>query len=77
MNMLVEYTGVDGYKVVAQTPGVAVHSAVFECERPDKSCNPTDIRLSQLYDFCPFSEAAPVSLTGLPRSELLARRINP
>lgn len=75
MNMLVEYTDANGYKVVAQTPGVAVHSAVFECERPDKSCNPTDIRVSQLSDLCPFSEVAPVSLTGLPKSELLARRI--
>lgn len=75
MNMLVNYSDNEGYTVVAQTPGVAAHSPVFECLRPDKSCNPTDVRLSQLTDLCPFSDAKPVSLTGLPESELLARRI--
>lgn len=75
MNMLVDYSDGGGYTVVAQVPGVAAHSPVFECMRPDKSCNPTDIRLSQLTDLCPFSEVRPVALTGLPESELLARRI--
>lgn len=75
MNMLVNYSEADGYTVVARTPGVAAHSAVFESLRPDKSCNPTDIRISQLTDLCPFSDATPVALTGLTHSELLARRI--
>lgn len=75
MNMLVDYSEGAGYTVVAQVPGVAAHSPVFECLRPDKSCNPTDVRLSQLTDLCPFSEVRPVILTGLPESELLARRV--
>lgn len=75
MDMLVDYNDETGYTVVAQTPGVAAHSPVFECLRPDKSCNPTDIRLSQLTDLCSFSDVKPVALTGLPASELLARRI--
>lgn len=75
MNMLVDYSDEAGYTVVAQTPGVAAHSPVFECMRPDKACNPTDVRLSQLTDLCPFSDVKPVALTGLPASELIARRI--
>lgn len=75
MNMLLNYSDADGYTVVAQTPGVAAHSAVFESLRPDKGCNITDIRLSQLTDLCPFSEVKAVALSGLPKSERLARRI--
>lgn len=75
MNMLVNYSPEKGYKVVAQVAGVSPHNPVFECIRTDKEANATDVRISQLTDLCPFAEAKAVSLTGLPKSELLARRI--
>lgn len=75
MDMLLSYTDEEGYKVVAQAPGVSAHSPVFERLRDDKSCNTTDIRISQLTDLCPFSEGKSISLNGLPKSELLVRRI--
>lgn len=75
MNMQVAYTEGEGYKVVAQVPGVSPHSPVFECMRPDKEANATDVRISQLSDLCPFAEVKAVSLVGLPKSELLVRRI--
>lgn len=75
MDMLLSYTAEEGYKVVAQAPGVSAHSPVFERLRDDKSCNATDIRISQLTDLCPFSESKTVSLAGLAKSEMLARRI--
>lgn len=75
MDMMLSYTAEEGYKVVAQAPGVSAHSPVFERIRDDKSCNATDIRISQLTDLCPFSEGKTVSLAGLAKSELLARRI--
>ena len=75
MDMMLSYSAEEGYKVVAQAPGVSAHSPVFERIRDDKSCNATDIRISQLTDLCPFSEGKTVSLNGLAKSELLARRI--
>ena len=75
MDMMLSYSVEEGYKVVAQAPGVSAHSPVFERIRDDKSCNAIDIRISQLTDLCPFSEGKTVSLNGLAKSELLARRI--
>lgn len=75
MDMMLSYSAEDGYKVIAQAPGVSTHSPVFERIRDDKSCNATDIRISQLTDLCPFSEGKTISLNGLSKSELLARRI--
>ena len=75
MNMLLSYTAEDGYKVAAQTPGVAAHSPVFQRFREDKSVVASDIRLTQLTDLCSFSEVKSVTLAGLPQSQILARRI--
>lgn len=75
MAALLSYDANGGYSVVAQTPGVATHSPVFERIRDDKACNATDIRLSQVTDLCPFSEGKVLSLNNLPKSELIARRI--
>ena len=75
MVTMLSYTQEGGYTVVSQTPGVAALNPNFERIRDDKSYNATDIRLSQLTDLCPFSEGKTVSLAGLPKSELLVRRI--
>ncbi len=75
MDMLLCYTAEGGYTVEAQTPGVSAHSPVFVRFRDDKSCNPTDIRISQLTDLCPFAETKVVLMGNLPKSEILVRRI--
>ncbi len=75
MDMLLSYTAEGGYTIEAQTPGVSAHSPVFVRFRDDKSCNPTDIRISQLTDLCPFAEAKVVLMGNLPKSEILVRRI--
>ena len=74
MSMTLSYTE-QGYAVVAQTPGVSAYTPVFERFRDDKTCNTVDIRISQITDICPFSTAKSVSLTGLPKSVMLSRRI--
>lgn len=75
MDMLLSYTAETGYTVVARTPGVSAHSPVFERIRDDKSVNASDIRISQLTDLCPFSDKKPVVMTGLPKSEMIFRKI--
>lgn len=75
MNMLLNYDSQKGYTVQASVAGIAAHSAIFERIRDDKSCNETDIRVSQLSDICPFSSVKPLVLANLPQSELLLRRI--
>ena len=75
MDMLLNYTAEAGYTVAARTPGVSAHSPVFERIRDDKSVNAADIRISQLTDLCPFSNQKPVVMTGLPKSEMIFRKI--
>jgi len=75
VNKLLSYDPEKGYLAEGPTNGVAVHSMVFVQERPDKGCNPTDIRIAQLSDLCEFSVQKPISLARLPKSEQLVRRI--
>ena len=74
-NMLLRYDDSDGYTVVTKTPGVAVHSPVFERIREDKACNTTDIRLKQLTDLCSFSVRKAVSRSTLPPSLRMLRKV--
>ena len=75
MNMLLDYDANRGYTVRASSAGVAAHSMVFERIRDDKSANATDIRLSQITDLCAFSQEKTISMSDLPTSELLVRRV--
>lgn len=75
MTMSVSYNPETGYAALAQKPGVSAHSPNFERIREDKTCNSSDIRMSQISDLCPLSEAKSINLNGLPQSELLVRRI--
>lgn len=75
MNALLRYDEEQGYISEGQVPGVSTLSLVFVRERDDKTVCPSDIRISQVSDICPFSEGKGKRLSGLPKSELLARRI--
>ena len=75
MNMLLSYDGQNGYSSLGRTPGVAAHSLVYVRQREDKSCNPSDIRISQLSDLCEFSKGKAASRKDLPKSEILSRRV--
>ena len=75
MNTLLEYDEDKGYTSLGSTPGVAAHSLIFTALRDDKSANTTDIRISQLTDLCEFSEQKAITLSNLPASEIVARRV--
>lgn len=75
LNMLLHYGEAEGYKVVAQTAGCAVHSPVFVRFREDKGCNESDVRLSQLTDLCAFQVKEVGSQGALPKSQKLIRRV--
>lgn len=74
-SMLLEYDPSVGYKVFANVASASAHNPTFERIREDKSCNPVDIRISQVTDICPFSVVKPLVLSGFPKSEMLLRRV--
>lgn len=75
MNMLLEFTADGGYTAKGETPGVAMHGISVVNLRPDKSYNPTDIRLSQITDLCEFAECKSTDYSSLDSSNLIARRV--
>ena len=73
-NALLTFDEEKGWLMNGMTPGVSAFGLVFEREREDKSPTPSDIRISQLTDLCPFEEQqAPMG--KLEKSELLERRV--
>ena len=75
MNPLLAFSDSDGYLSEGNTPGVSALHMVFVRLREDKGFNESDIRISQVTDICPFSQEKAVRLNGLPKSEVLAKRI--
>lgn len=72
LNPLLEF---DGKKWIphGRVPGVAAIFLVIERERDDKTAEPSDVRVSQLTDICPF--AARPAAVDLPKSTLLKRKV--
>ena len=75
MNPLLSFNDSNGYLSEGNTPGVSALHMVFLRFRDDKSYNESDIRISQVTDICPFSQGNGVKLNGLPKSEVLVKRI--
>lgn len=74
-NKLVSFNHTNGYKFVGETAGVSALSPVFERIRDDKDADPISVRISQLSDISPFAEAKSKCISGLPKSELLLRKV--
>lgn len=73
-NALLTFDEEQGWLMNGMTPGVSAFGLVFEREREDKSPTPSDIRISQLTDLCPFEEQQ-ATMGKLEKSELLERRV--
>ena len=73
-NALLTWDETRGWLMNNMTPGVSAFGLVFEREREDKSPTPSDIRISQLTDLCPFEEQQD-SMGKLEKSQLLERRV--
>ena len=73
-NALLTFDDQQGWLMNGMTPGVSAFGLVFEREREDKSPTPSDIRISQLTDLCPFEEQQ-ATMGKLEKSELLERRV--
>ena len=73
-NALLTFDEEKGWLMNGMTPGVSAFGLVFEREREDKSPTPSDIRISQLTDLCPFEEQQ-AAMGKLEKSELLERRV--
>ena len=73
-NALLTFDEEKGWLMNGMTPGVSAFGLVFEREREDKSPTPSDIRISQLTDLCPFEEQQ-ATMGKLEKSELLERRV--
>ena len=73
-NALLTFDDEKGWLMNGMTPGVSAFGLVFEREREDKSPTPSDIRISQLTDLCPFEEQQ-ATMGKLEKSELLERRV--
>lgn len=74
-NPLLRFDAEKGWLMEGMTPGVSIHSLTIERERTDKQAIPEHVRLSQITDLCPFTEAEEVSSVKLEDSTLLARRV--
>ena len=72
-NALLTFDEEKGWLMNGMTPGVSAFGLVFEREREDKSPTPSDIRISQLTDLCPFEEQH-ATMGKLEKSQLLERR---
>jgi ATP-dependent DNA ligase len=53
-NALLTFDDQQGWIMNGMTPGISAFGLIFEREREDKSPTPSDIRISQLTDLCPF-----------------------
>lgn len=73
-NALLAFDEEKGWLMNGMTPGVSAFGLVFEREREDKSPTPSDIRISQLTDLCPFEEQQ-ATMGKLEKSQLLERRV--
>ena len=73
-NALLTFDDQQGWLMNGMTPGVSAFGLVFEREREDKSPTPSDIRISQLTDLCPFEEQH-ATMGKLEKSQLLERRV--
>ena len=73
-NALLTFDEEKGWLMNGMTPGISAFGLVFEREREDKSPTPTDIRISQLTDLCPFEEQQ-ATMSKLEKSQLLERRV--
>ena len=73
-NALLTFDDQQGWLMNSMTPGVSAFGLVFEREREDKSPTPSDIRISQLTDLCPFEEQQ-ATMGKLEKSQLLERRV--
>ena len=73
-NALLTFDEEKGWLMNGMTPGISAFGLVFEREREDKSPTPSDIRISQLTDLCPFEEQQ-AAMGKLEKSELLERRV--
>ena len=73
-NALLTFDDQQGWLMNGMTPGVSAFGLVFEREREDKSPTPSDIRISQLTDLCPFEEQQ-ATMGKLEKSLLLERRV--
>ena len=73
-NPLLRFDAEKGWLMEGMVPGVSVQSISFNAERTDKHPNPTDVRVSQLTDLCPFEEEEGVC-GNLEKSTLLERRV--
>ena len=73
-NALLTFDEEKGWLMNGMTPGVSAFGLVFEREREDKSPTPSDIRISQLTDLCPFEEQQ-ATMGKLEKSLLLERRV--
>lgn len=73
-NALLTFDEEKGWLMNGMTPGVSAFGLVFEREREDKSPTPSDIRISQLTDLCPFEEQQ-ATMGKFEKSELLERRV--
>ena len=74
-NKLVSFDSNEGYKFSGETAGVSALSMVFERIRDDKPADSVGVRVSQLSDLCPFAETKSKRISGLPKSELLVRKL--
>lgn len=74
MNPMLVYDEAKGWLLERVTPGVSAFGMALLRERTDKSNTPTDVRLSQLTDLCPFEEQEG-SAASLDKSTLIARRV--
>ena len=73
-NALLTFDDQQGWLMNGMIPGVSAFGLVFERERKDKSPTPSDIRISQLTDLCPFEEQQ-ATMGKLEKSQLLERRV--
>lgn len=73
-NPLLQYTPDQGWLLQGIVPGVSALGLTIVRERDDKTVNPTDVRVNQLTDICPFEQKDSAAQKGEP-STLLARRV--
>lgn len=73
-NALLQFDPQQGWLMQGMVPGVSALGMAIVRLREDKSANPTDVRVSQLTDICPFEENEGGKLAGEP-STLLLRRV--
>jgi hypothetical protein len=74
-NPLLRFDPEKGWLMEGMTPGVSAHSITITCERTDKQAIAEHVRLAQITDLCPFTEAEEAAPVKRESSTLLARRV--